>query len=348
MTDVQIDLFKFFRNLRLHDFFDKSETYMTPLEMSSSVRCINRSTTLINRLTCPTVSQGPAEVPENSERTTFRAKSSFVPPPKRNASIETFCRIVENDVTDLLKDKQKHKSYDNLSRDERMALKDLMSDPSIIIKKCDKGGRICIQKKCDYVNEYRRQLSKGDFYRKLNCDPTLEFQHNISSTVESCLKSGQITKKEVEFLCVKFSKIPTFYTVTKLHKQVSPPPGRPIVAAIDSVTSNISKCMDYHIKPMVENLPSYVKDTSHMISLIEGLGRLPEGTLLATFNVESLYTNIPHTGGLQALQNFLQQRDSTLAPSNDCILQLTELVLSHNYFVFESDSFLQIWGVAIP
>lgn len=54
-----------------------------------------------------------------------------------------------------------------------------------------------------------------------------------------------------------------------------------------------------------ENLPSYVKDTSHMISLIEGLGRILEGTLLATFDVESLYTKIPHTGGLQALQHFL-------------------------------------------
>ena len=69
--------------------------------------------------------------------------------------------------------------------------------------------------------------------------------------------------------------------------------------------------------------------------------------MLATFDVESLYTNIPHTGGLQALQYFLQQRDSTLAPSNDCISQHTELVLSHNYFVFESDCFLQIRDVAM-
>ena len=140
--------------------------------------------------------------------------------------------------------------------------------------------------------------------------------------------------------------IPTFYTVAKLHKHVSPPPGGPNVAAINSVTSHISKILDYHIKPMVENLPSYVKDTSHMISLI-GLGMIPQGTLLATFDVESLYTNIPHTGGLEAMQHFLQQRDSTLAPFIDCILQLTELVLAHNYFVFESDFFLQIQGVAM-
>ena len=98
---------------------------------------------------------------------------------------------------------------------------------------------------------------------------------------------------------------------------------------------------------MVENLKSYVKDTSNMISLIEGIGRISEGTLMDTFDVESLYTNIPHTGGLQALLHLLQQRDSTLAPSNDCILQHTELLLSHNYFVFESDFFLQIRGVAM-
>jgi hypothetical protein len=81
--------------------------------------------------------------------------------------------------------------------------------------------------------------------------------------------------------------------------------------------------VDHHIKPMIENLPSYVKDTGHMISLIEGLRRISEGTLLATFDVRSLNTNSLHTGGLQALQHFLQQRDPTLAPSNDCILQLT-------------------------
>jgi hypothetical protein len=67
-------------------------------------------------------------------------------------------------------------------------------------------------------------------------------------------------------------------------------------------------------------------------------------TLLATVDVESLYTNIPHTGGLQALQHVLQQRDPTFAPSNDCILQLNELVLSNYDFFFETDLFLQIRG----
>jgi hypothetical protein len=68
--------------------------------------------------------------------------------PKCNASIETFYGIFEKYVGELLKDK-----HNNLSRDERMSLKDLESDLSIIHKKNDKGGGICLQNKCDYVNE---------------------------------------------------------------------------------------------------------------------------------------------------------------------------------------------------
>jgi GTP-binding protein EngB required for normal cell division len=104
------------------------------------------------------------------------------------------CRIVEDDVSDLLKDKQKHKSYDNLSRDERKALKDFTIRSFDYHKKNETGG-ICIQNKCDHVNECHQQQSKCDLYHKLNYDPTLEFQHNITSTVESCLESGQITKQ---------------------------------------------------------------------------------------------------------------------------------------------------------
>ena len=46
-----------------------------------------------------------------------------------------------------------------------------------------------------------------------------------------------------------------------------------------------------------------------MISIIESLDPLPENTLLVTFDVESLYTNIPHEGGIEAMEHFLLQRD---------------------------------------
>jgi hypothetical protein len=60
-----------------------------------------------------------------------------------------------------------------------------------------------------------------------------------------------------------------------------------------------------------EQLPSVVKDTSSMVSIIESLD-----TLLATFDVESLYTNIPHEGGIEAMEHFILQRDPNELPSS--------------------------------
>uniref|UniRef100_A0A674E9P8 Reverse transcriptase domain-containing protein n=1 Tax=Salmo trutta TaxID=8032 RepID=A0A674E9P8_SALTR len=96
-----------------------------------------------------------------------------------------------------------------------------------------------------------------------------------------------------------------------------------------------------------EQLPSFVKDTSSMISIIESLDPLPENTLLVTFDVESLYTNIPHEGGIEAMEHFLLQRDPNELPSSACIVTLAEIVLTHNYFMFLNDFFIQTKGTAM-
>ena len=56
-----------------------------------------------------------------------------------------------------------------------------------------------------------------------------------------------------------------------------------------------------------------------MIFIIESLDPLPENTLLVTFDVELLYTNIPHEGVIEAMEHFLLQRDPDELPSSACI-----------------------------
>ena len=46
-------------------------------------------------------------------------------------------------------------------------------------------------------------------------------------------------------------------------------PGRPIVSACNSSTDNISNYIDYVLKPLMESLPSYVKDTTHFIQKLK-------------------------------------------------------------------------------
>lgn len=56
----------------------------------------------------------------------------------KKTSLDTFCRLAEQDDFTLSRTPQKHKPYP--SQLELKALKDLMSDETIIIKSADKGG----------------------------------------------------------------------------------------------------------------------------------------------------------------------------------------------------------------
>lgn len=89
--------------------------------------------------------------------------------------------------------------YDNLSREDRDALRDLQTDMSIVIKPADKGGAIVIQNNVDYVQECERQLSDSDFYEKLSGDPTQMFKNKIHTTLYLMFQNGEITKRELDF-----------------------------------------------------------------------------------------------------------------------------------------------------
>ena len=322
--NVKVDCFRFFRSIRLREFFSTCNANASDLTTNFG----------------SAQELGPPKTP-------FRGKSFFVPPPNRNASIETFCRLVENDIEFAMENKHKCKTPHNLNKAETEALSDLQSDSSVIIRSADKGGALVILNKIDYVSECTRQLQDTNFYCPLPGDPTISFKTTISEILGRFSHSGEITDKEFDFLSVQHPRIPVFYTIPKVHKNPAHPPGRPIVSGIGSLTSNISTFVDFFIRPIAEELPSFVKDTGHLITLLESLAPLPADCILVTFDVEALYTNVPHDGGIQALEHFLQPRSANSIPSNHSIITLAELVLTHNYFMFQNDFYLQKKGVAM-
>ena len=82
----------------------------------------------------------------------------------------------------------------------------------------------------------------------------------------------------------------------KIHKKDIP--GRPICSSNGHPTERISQFVDHHIRKYVSELPSYVRDTQHFISKLKLLNSLPEGSILATMDITSLYTNIPNKEGI--------------------------------------------------
>ena len=220
-------------------------------------------------------------------------------------------------------------------------------DPNIVIKPTDKGEGICIQDKDKYEAEIYSQLSNTRVYNKLKSDPTVAFQREIFVLLEEAKNKGWITKAEHDFLCCQHPVRPVIYTLPKIHKSLIDPPGRPIVAQTNSLLAPLSEFVDSFIKPYVQSLPAYIRDSTDFINNISCITDLPEDVFLVTFDVSSLYTNIPHDGGVEALGYYLNNRDTTVNPPNQFIIDLTNLVMKKNYFKFNGDFYLQVSGTSM-
>ena len=81
--------------------------------------------------------------------------------------------------------------------------------------------------------------------------------------------------------------------------------------------------------------------------------KLPESTdpnaTLVTFDVESLYTNIPHTLGLDAIKYWLEKHPEDIPSriNKNFILEGIKLILENNYFCFNNEFYLQVKGTAM-
>ena len=216
----------------------------------------------------------------------------------------------------------------------------------IVIKPADKGGAIVVWSKKLYLQEGHNQLLDVQSYKTSPTDVTLSNNHKVHTVIKHLITTQDLPTG-ASSLCVIDSCVgkPTFYMLPKIHKPDNP--GRPIVSACSCPTEHISAFLDSIFNPLVSTLPSFLKDTNHALSVFSSIELLPDSTYrLFLLDVCSLYTSIPHSDGLLALQFFLDRRTNPLV-STSALLRLAELVLTLNSFQFNDQFFEQISGVAM-
>jgi hypothetical protein len=120
------------------------------------------------------------------------------------------------------------------------------------------------------------------------------------------------------------------------------PPGRPIVSDCNSESKNVAGFIDSFFKPPAMKHPSFIKNTYDFVNKISNL-TIPDNCLLITLDVESMYTNIDHDKGLTAVSEAIGLR----GPLYDGIMQLLELSLKNNDFMFNGEWYLQTTGTSI-
>jgi hypothetical protein len=274
LKEIHQDLHSFFRRLRLKEFFHD----MTPDDTITPIVPHQQQAFLKN----------------------FRLKSSWLPPPTDKV-LEGFISAVDNGFAKM---KPLAPSNHNLSQKQLQALQGLKTNPHIIIKKADKGSAVTVMNTLDYVREGYRQLSNTDYYTELASDPTPDFNIQVQNLIDKMHYKGFIDDKVYRSLANTAPKTPHFYLLPKIHKNGVP--GRPILSANGCPTEKISALVDCHLHPHVSKLQSYVRDTKQFIQIIESIDNIPPNSFLVSFDVVSLYTNIPHQDSLKSAAKVLQ------------------------------------------
>ena len=137
---------------------------------------------------------------------------------------------------------------------------------------------------------------------------------------------------------------PKLYTRSKIHKTGNP--GRPVVSSVNCHTYTISKYVDFHLQPIVKNIPSYVKDTTDFLQKLDKVKNIPNDCLLVTLDVKSLYTNIPNNEGIKAVRDAYDNHANKIVATK-VIITFLNLILTLNNLLFNSINYLQITGCAM-
>lgn len=137
-----------------------------------------------------------------------------------------------------------------------------------------------------------------------------------------------------------------YHSLPKIHKNTFPSPMRPIVAGIGSILEKRSTWVDHHLQPIVKDIPGFIQDTKHVITMLDKAKWSQEYCRLSC-DVISLYPSIPHHILLQELPDYLNWFSAYSEATKGFFFITIQFLLQHNFFSFDGDFYIQTCGASM-
>ena len=237
--------------------------------------------------------------------------------------------IVRQDTCRILRNATSQHQKANVTKRERIALKNLRKNEDLVILPADKGNATVLLNKEDYIRKMEEVIRDGP-YRKLERDPTSRFKRITTEAIKKHIEDPEVRKK----LIPQDPKTPCIYGLPKIHKENTPL--RPIVSAIDAPSYKLAKYLAKILQPKVEEAQSYVKNSQHFLQIIKDI-RVNREDILVSFDVASLFTNIPEEEAVKLIE---EKFDKSTA-------SLTSICLRSTFFRWRNNFYEQVSGAAM-
>ena len=210
-----------------------------------------------------------------------------------------------------------------------------------------------LMNKCDYIAKMMDILMDSSKFECLgstaDSDHTGQNERALQAFLYRLLKDGKISESVYKRIRPTGSVRPRMYGLPKLHKP-EPIPLRPILSMVGSAQHEMARWLKEFLEPVLERYSSrLVKDTFSFCEVLHQYGEVGEDTFMCSFDVKSLFTNVPILETIQICLDTLYRSDDVIPPPIDeTILKKLLLRCTREVeFSFNNQMFRQIDGVAM-
>ncbi|CAF1227202.1 unnamed protein product [Rotaria sordida] len=198
----------------------------------------------------------------------------------------------------------------NGNNDDKILL-NLSKYPSVLITKPNKGRGVVILDRNDYTEKLENILSDNKKFKLLNEDPTISCENALTTVLRQMKNEEYWTQQEYKYIKPVGSVPARLYGLPKVHKDNVPL--RPIVSCIKSYNYKLGKFLANIIKP-IRVSPYSLKHTNDFFKFIQQNSHLSRNNKMISFDIQSLFTNIPVRETIEIICNKLYCTDPKLRP----------------------------------
>ena len=205
--------------------------------------------------------------------------------------------------------KRAKKPPNNLSKDERKAIRTLRENDSMKILKADKGNATVVLNASDYDAKVKDLIDLETSYKRLKKDPTRAIERNTLKLLRELKNKSAIDDTFYDSVRPsEGSSTPArFYGRVKLHKSTKPL--RPVVATQGTSTYLLARQLSRILKPLVRASGRVLKNTEDLIGKMRGV-ELRDDEVLVSYDVRSLLTNVPVNESIAICEKRLREDES--------------------------------------
>ena len=112
-----------------------------------------------------------------------------------------------------------------------------------------------------------------------------------------------MTQRQLKYFDIchkKTANLEKMHLLPRIHKRLLNIPGRSVILNCRTSTKKILELFDSHIKGIMQESWSFIKDPNDFINKTKILRNIPEGAFLVTVEVVQLYPKIPHEARTKA------------------------------------------------